>query len=324
MRIVCGTDFTRSSIDAGLVAAAFARRVQGKVVLAHALDISRYKWPPRELLQYLRGSRRTKLALEANRLRLLDTEVEEAFLEGPPASRLAGEVTRADASLVVVGSPSPAGPGGWLIGSVPERLAQDCPVPVLVVRDFQPFETWIQGDRPLEVVVGYDFTDCADAALRWTASLRNFGRCRITVSHVIWPAEAATRLGLPRPANAYDCPPALRERLERELKEKCDEILGRESPGIALTVALGRPDPHLVEIAGSRRADLLVVGTSRRRGLHRLGSVSRGVLRSAPQNVVCVPQAAAERETIHSLRRVERVRVPVDSPAWAIHSVPSA
>ena len=52
----------------------------------------------------------------------------------------------------------------------------------------------------------------------------------------------------------------------------------------------GRPDAQLIEMGADRHADLMVVGTSQRRGLARLGSVARAVMHYSHKNVGCVPE----------------------------------
>lgn len=104
MRILCGTDFSQHAVEAGRVAAVLAMRTRGKVVLAHAMDVSRYELPSKELLDYLRSSRKKKLKLEADRLRHQGAEIEESFVEGSPAASLVSEGSKSSADLIVVGS----------------------------------------------------------------------------------------------------------------------------------------------------------------------------------------------------------------------------
>ncbi len=158
MKILCGTDFSEHAVEAGRVAGILATRARGKVALVHAMDVSRYELPSKELLDYLRTSRKEKLKLEANRLRHRGAEIEEAFVEGSPAGSLVSEASKSGADLIVVGSLGRVAPRGWRVGSVAERAAQGSSIPILVVRDPKPFETWTHGKQPLHVVVGYDFT----------------------------------------------------------------------------------------------------------------------------------------------------------------------
>lgn len=321
MRILCGTDFSQHAVEAGRVAAILAARTRGKVALVHAMDVSRYELPSKELLDYLRSSRKKKLKLEADRLRHRGAEIEESFVEGSPATSLINEASKSGADLIVVGSLGQVASRGWLVGSVAERAAQGSSIPILVVRDPKPFETWTHGKQPLHVLVGYDFTASSDAAVRWAASLRDLGPCVLTVAYVAWPSEAVARLGLPNPASAHYWPSEVQKFLERDLRERCEEILGKVKVRICFATTLGRPDPQLIELAGTQRADLIVVGTNQRRGLYRLGSVSRGVLQHASINVACVPMSAIEDDGARSMPQFRRVLVPTDFSTWGNRAI---
>lgn len=119
-------------------------------------------------------------------------------------------------------------------------------------------------------------------------------------------------MGLPGPESAYFHPSEVQKFLERDLTEKCEEVLGKTKVQVCVAAALGRPDSHLIELAGTQRADLIVVGTNQRRGLYRLGSVSRGVLQHASTNVACVPMSAVEDDGARSIPQFRRVLVPTD------------
>ncbi|HEX7703384.1 MAG TPA: universal stress protein, partial [Kofleriaceae bacterium] len=55
---------------------------------------------------------------------------------------------------------------------------------------------------------------------------------------------------------------------------------------------LGRIGAHLIELATEEKVDTIIIGTSQKTGLGRLGSVSSIVVEEAPQSVVCVPPNA--------------------------------
>ena len=107
-------------------------------------------------------------------------------------------------------------------------------------------------------------------------------------------------------------PSGIKQFLAKELKQKCDSIFGENGTKVRILADWGRPDSHLIEVAADSRADLLVVGTSQRRGLARLGSVSRAVLHYAHMNVACVPAAEIERAALAEQPQFNRVLVPID------------
>jgi len=324
MKIICGTDFSIHASEAANAAAALTARLKGTLSLVHAMDISRYELPSKELMDYLCGSRQARLKKEAERLRRQGATVEEQFLQGSPAVNLVKAATDSGARLIVVSSLGQIAPSRWFVGSVAERTAQNASVPTLVVRNQKPLEAWARGQRTLNVVVAYDFSESGDAALRWTLFLKEIGPCRITVVYVAWPPEAGARYGAgyDQPHPYY--PSEVEKLLKRDLQEKCEEVLGKTKLRFHVAAGLGRPDPQLIEIAGNEKADVIVVGTNQRRGLARLGSVSRAVLHHAPLNVACIPIAAAAPADRGSVSRFKRVLVTTDFSKLGNQAIPFA
>lgn len=324
MKTICGTDFSIHASEAANAAAALTARLQGALSLVHVMDTSRYELPSKKLMDYLCGSRQAKLKKEAERLRRQGAAVEEQFLQGSPAVSLVKAATESGARLIVVSSLGQIAPSRWFVGSVAERTAQNASVPTLVVRNQKPLEAWARGKRPLNVVIAYDFSESGDAALRWTSFLNEIGPCRITVVYVAWPPEAGARYGAgyDQPHPYY--PSDVEKLLKRDLEEKCEEVLGKTKLRFRVAAGLGRPDPQLIEIAADEKADVIVVGTNQRRGLARLGSVSRAVLHHAPLNVACIPIAAAEPADRGSISRFKRVLVTTDFSKLGNRAIPFA
>lgn len=324
MKIICGTDFSTRASEAANAAAALTARLQGTLSLAHVLDTSRYELPSKELMDYMCDSRQTKLKKEAERLRRQVATVEEQFLKGSPAVSLLKAATDSGARLIVVSSLGQVAPSSWFVGSVAERTAQNASIPTLVVRKSKPLEAWARDQRTLNVVIGYDFSESGDAALRWTSFLNEIGPCRITVVYVAWPPEAGGRYGAGYDQSHLYYPSDIAKLLQRELQDKCKEVLGKTKLRFRVAAGLGRPDSQLLEIAADEKADLIVVGTNQRRGLARLGSVSRVVLHHAPSNIACIPIAAPESKDRGSSSRFQRVLVTTDFSKLGNRAIPFA
>ena len=324
MKIICGTDFSTHASEAANAAAALTARLHGTLSLVHVMDTSRYELPSKELMDYLCASRQAKLKKEAERLRRQGATVEEQFLQGSPAVSMVKAATDSGARLIVVSSLGQIAPSRWFVGSVAERTAQNASIPTLVVRNQKPLEAWARGQRTLNVVIGYDFSESSDAALRWSSFLNEIGPCRITVVYVASPPEAGARFGagFDQPHPYY--PSEVEKLLKRDLQEKCEEVLGKEKLRFRVVAGLGRPDPQLIEVAVDEKADVIVVGTNQRRGLARLGSVSRAVLHHAPLNVACIPIAAADPADRGSISRIKRVLVTTDFSKLANQAIPFA
>jgi len=286
MRILCGTDFTARAAEAAEVASALAARSRESLLLVHVLERGNLEDADehlraeaerlRELVPGLEVTSRLEIGIADERL----TDIAQA--EDEPATR-----------LVVVSSLGRRAPARWVLGSVAERTAQTSAVPVLVVRDGKPFASWLRGERPLRVVVGFDFSTTATAALQWANDLDRVAPCDVVVAHVTWPDEERKRLGAPSAAPAFEV------RLQNDLRARIREhVWASGSPNIRIAlVARGRGDA-LAQLAADEHADLLVVGTRQLHGPGRLWSetVSRGALYHAAMSVACVPLVAAEHE----------------------------
>ena len=294
MKIICGTDFSEHAAQAGLAAAALARRLHDTLVLAHVWDetVSEGLWHVREELS---AAARDRLHNHARRLRETGVSVEEEMSGGIPDQVLAEMTSRSDARLLVVASLGRRS-AEWPLGSVAERAAERSPVPTLVVRSAAPFEAWARGDRPLKLFVAFDFSGAAEAGLRWVEGLLAAGPCEVVVGYVDWPLGEATRLGITGQFLRSHNPPQVQRILERELSERARALLHQGDAGIRVEPSMGRADLRLVEMAREERADLIVAGTHQRHGLGRVAhpSISRGLLRNASMSVACIPAARAE------------------------------
>jgi nucleotide-binding universal stress UspA family protein len=313
MTIVCGTDFSASATGALRVAALLSRTLGEPLMLVHVLD---------ELgAELTLGERsavynpiRTRLRGAARQARELGADVHEDLVPGNTAGVLATLAARANARLVVVSSLGRRAPVRWLLGSVAERLARACSVPVLIVRDSAPFEHWLGGEGPLAVMVGADLSESSDAALRWVEDLRRVGPCDVTVAHVAWPPGEHDRLGVQAPIDAERLHPDIERTILRDLKARLGELAGEGEVRFLVRQGFGRADEHLVSLAEEARADLLVAGSHQRSRVDRLwhGSVSRGVVHLAPMSVATIPrpnQLARETRTIPT---VEQILVATD------------
>jgi nucleotide-binding universal stress UspA family protein len=314
MKIICGTDFSVHAAEAANVAASLASRGNSMITLIHAVEPAQLELFSKIHLEYLRAKLGRKLIAEANRLRKAGAHVSKNLVLGRPHEVLVESAQRSKAGLIVVSSLGQIAISRLLVGSVAERTAQAATVPTLVVRDYKPLTAWAEGRRSLNVFVCYDFSPSSDAALRWVATLKEIGSCRITVAYVSWPPSETRRLGISSHASSADNPPEVQKLLERDLKERCAMLLGKGKVNIVVASAWGSQDMRLIEMANSDRADLIIAGTSQRRGVNRfwLGSVSRGILHHAPTNVACVPMADEWSASNNGLPAFRRVLVSTD------------
>jgi nucleotide-binding universal stress UspA family protein len=230
---------------------------------------------------------------------------------------LPAAVKRSNAELIVLGLEQSPSPLNWLRGGLPKRVARRADVPLLVVRESESLITWARGERPLRILVAYDFSASADAALHWVAALRGISDCEVVLAYVSWPPNETMRFGIGGDTSIPGNSAEVQELLESDLARICRSVLGDKSVKILSVANWSREHAKIIELAGSEQADLIVVGNSRRGGLDRfwLGSVSRGLLRSAPINIACVPVTAVNVTFATPSRTTgtfERVLIPTD------------
>jgi nucleotide-binding universal stress UspA family protein len=215
---------------------------------------------------------------------------------GDPDEVLVEQAGRRAADLVVLGAVGHRLPERLLLGSVAARTARESPVPVLVVRDSTPLVAWLEGQRPLMVVAGYERGESAESALRWAAHLTRVGPIDLTVVQLVVPDVENRRLHVSGPGAAIALSQESLRQLREELRLAVAPLIGDLPARLTVKPALGRTDIPLVEEAQKAAADLIVVGSHQRKGFQRWwhGSVSSGVLHAAPMSVAVVPYRPAE------------------------------
>ena len=289
--LVCGTDSSAVAVEAMDVAAAMARRLETKLVLLHVEEYSGMAEVDPGLFEEALSQKRGELEKAAARLRGLGTEVEIKLLSGSVFDELVTAAVDCKGRAMVVGAVGHGLARRLLVGSVAERTAETSPIPTLVVRPGGRLVSWLRGEHPLKILVGYDFSPASDAALRWVNELQQIGPCHTTVLHLDWPPNEADRLGYHGPMPLTRNPTEIQNFLERDLAEHVALRLAPEHVTVTVEPAWGHPAGHLFEVVKRDEIDLIVVGTHHRHGWSRLrfGSVSRSVLHHAEVSVAVVP-----------------------------------
>lgn len=310
--IVCGTDFSATATEAVDIAAEMARHLDVKLLLLHVQEFRGLAVADPGLFEQVVSNNRDELHREAERLRKVGTDVEGKVLSGSVFNELVDAATEANARLMVVGAIGHGIARRLLIGSVAERVAETAAIPSLVIRPGSKLASWIRGEHTLKVLIGYDFSNAGDAALRWLNEMQNLGKCEISVVHLDWPPEEAHRVGYHGPLPLTQNPEQIQNLLERDLSERVAMVLPPEKVTITVNPGWGRTDAYLFELAHREKADLLVVGTHRRRGLGRLrfGSVSRAVLHHSTITVAVVPPGEEHKQA--ATPKLQRVLVATD------------
>lgn len=209
--------------------------------------------------------------------------VEPSFraLAGDPFERLA---ETAGTGLLVLGSRGIHSAAGRT-GAVASRCVRLCRGPVLLIRrgQVQPFR---------RVVIGWDESPAARAALDWAVTVARADGAELVVAHIQIPVVIPDALGLGAylpPIDPLPLEQALRERFERELADLPVAWPARRRVEVITdgTVAGG-----LSRLAEDREADLLVVGTHGRRGWRKLmlGTTAEHLIHDSPCSVLAVKE----------------------------------
>ncbi len=326
-RIVCGTDFSPYAAEAATVAGLLASRLDESLVLTHVIQHVSASPASRESNHLAVSECQKKLHQEAERIRKLGVAVvKEDLLTGSPNEKLVEAGNLSSTRLLVLSSLGKIAPSRFFLGSVAERTAEHSAAPTLVVRGASAFEAWLRGERPLKVVVCYDFSESAISALSWINELRKIGPCDVTVVYVSWPPQEIKRLGIHGKLSLDENSPRIQAILERDIEQKVSEVLGRDNVHTRVLSSWGRPDFPLLGVASEVKADLVVVGTHQRHGLGHcwLGSVSRAVLRHSPTSVAVVPQLGAATQGPAHIPEFKRALVTTDFSDLANRAIPYA
>lgn len=296
MTIVCATDFSQAAADALEVAVEIARKRGEKMLLWHAVQPEMGD-PLDPFVKPIRAECAARLESEAERIRAGGLTVETEAIIGWPHQELPRQMPE-DATLVVVGARGHARGTHWLVGSVPERLAQILSVPLLVVREAAALRAWLGGARKLEVIVATDLSAASDFALRRTAFLRELGPCNLELLYIEYPPGEYARFGVSGPICVHRPHPIIDEVLTRELSRRAETIALGGAVGTRIARTLGQTGAFIAMEAEEENADLVVVGAHQRRAVSRAwhGSIAHGVLHSAETNVLLIPFHTADED----------------------------
>lgn len=216
-------------------------------------------------------------------------EVSHALLEGAPAHALADHARSIRASLIVMTTHGHSGLNRLWLGSVSDRLLRWSQAPVLLLRptigaqqtEFRriliALDGLAEGEKILEPAFGLGSL-CADS--------------EFTLVQVVEPPVALiTRMAM-YPTKMRPHWRELEENRARSYLQRIASSMRARGLHVAsrLIASRGIAD-RILELAGSLRADLVVVGTHGAQGLERmlLGSVADKVVRGASMPVLVVP-----------------------------------
>ncbi len=282
MTILCATRFTEESTRAVNVAASLAVAKKEPVLLVHVL--------PGGLMgafAQLGTVAEAALRSEATRLEARGVNVQTVLLHGKLELELARVCREKGVRLAVVGDT--ARKYRAVMATTIDRLIYALDVPMLVVRDERPFHDWAAGKTALRVMLALDTNSASMIARDWIGRLSEYGKVELTATRVWWPAEEYARRGLATEEGHLAVAKAVKAETEVMLQGLPPAVTKK----VRLEIGVGHVADELTALANEEHADLLVVGTHRRKGLGRLLGVSHHAIETAPMSVACVPSPSA-------------------------------
>ncbi len=307
MSIICGTDLSAASAHALAVARALAsQRGDDEVVLVHVVEDEGDAQKARPGLDAFAAQAGGPVRV---RIELLVGTTEEALVNFAD--------TEGSDLIVISASSQPA----TLIrlGSTAERVIVRSDIPVLVVRDSKPWLDHVAGRIPLRAMLGVDDSVACDLGVQWLHAMRTRGQVEVVLGAVYYPDDAADYYGFEGRALGVDKDPEIETLLKRDLMRRFGRTDNVEAHALR---GLGRIGDHVVELAKQHNVDAIVIGTSQKTGLGRLGSVSSVIVHDAPCSVICVPPNA-HVPTMH-VPRLHSALVATDLSTFANRAVPFA
>jgi nucleotide-binding universal stress UspA family protein len=232
--------------------------------------------------------------LDAARARLTapGRTVETSVASGRAADVIVSLAEQTDADAIVVGGRGHGTLESMLLGSTSAEVVDRAYVPVLVAR----------GSAVGRVVYAWDGSACAEEGSRVLTAWEVFAASEIHVISVAdatppWWADISMvdeKAAAAAYAKAAEPSRTQHEELAQDMAQRL-EAAGLEAVSQRRD---GDPAEQIVDVAKSRQADLIVVGTHGRTGLRRLlmGSVARNVLHHAHCSVLVVRECRATED----------------------------
>lgn len=202
---------------------------------------------------------------------------------------LISEATDGKYDLAVVGTRSQGAHGRSLFGSTAMKLLHNCPIPVWVAKP-EPRPT------PRKVLAASDFSEMSNEVLRFALRIGTATKAEVHLIHVLeHPFARLWEAGLLE-ARAEELRQAeVRAAAERRLKEQLSRVSSnaRSEVEVSIVEAVSVPDHAIAKYIEEHEIDLLIIGTSARRGFAGvfLGNTAERLLTSTKCSLLAVKPA---------------------------------
>jgi nucleotide-binding universal stress UspA family protein len=284
-KILWATDFSPSSLASLPYVAAFSRRYQSRVYLAHVIVPHPYPLVSPEAVPYLDKLRQaaSKHLSELSSSGQFDQIPHETLLgHGEVAEVLHGMIRDCEIDLVVVATHGRRGFRRSLLGSVAEEIWRTSTCPVLTVG---PQVTRSAGAEIAlrQILYPTDLSEQSLAAAPYALSFALEYSARLTVLHVVPSTIRASARLLTRAFRDE-----VREMIPAEAAPWCEPVC---------LVECGDPAETILRMAREGQADLIVLGvrSPRTLALQRAGNVAYRVVAEADCPVLTIQRVSVTR-----------------------------
>jgi nucleotide-binding universal stress UspA family protein len=286
-RIVVGANLSEHSDEAVRQGAEWARAHGWQMIVCHVAPQIEYDLSSRP--SRLAEERRAQSELDQKRGQALGAHIGELtgqaiaekdliVVAGNPKAELIRVAHERSARLLVIGSHSHSGLRYIFLGEVAEHIAHQADCSVLVARPHP---------KTRRILVAADFSADSAAAIASAAEHARLIDARLTVAcsveRQMEPVRRLTNFGA-----GYGFLQSEYEDLRRTAENRLEAELARINVRAATMVLDGKLAPAILQAAGERDADLVVIGASGGSRIKRalLGDVAERVIRAAPCSVL--------------------------------------
>lgn len=294
-RILFATDFSLGALPARAYAAYWASTFGAELKVVHVFEaypvLEAYPMAPNPMadtpvIKSIQNEVSRRLDQLANELGRCGVRASSMQVHGVPSEEVIKEAGADGTDLIVLGTQGRTGLEHILIGSTAERVVKGAPCPVMTVRSALVPPSH---DRPIaikHILVPIDFSDCSLDALEYAILLAKHFEASVTILHVLEWASVGLDFSVVDLAEGT----RVRKETETRLLDLAAMIRAQDLSVATVIRGGGAPADFVLECAGERGADLIIMGTHGRRGLSRLfiGSEAEGVLRQAACPVITI------------------------------------
>lgn len=256
--VLIATDFARHSDYALKYGLDLAHLYGAQTEIVYVLPTEEYALAGPDGMQAAKDAARRDLLDLKTKLRHShafeeDVDYHVSMLEGDVSDCLLQWAHDKRIDLIVVGTHGRGGFGKIILGSVAERLFRHSPVPVLTIGPHIRRPKEIGSTH--NILAPCDLAPTSHSAVKFACSLAKGHNSRLTVLHVVEPANEDTKLN----------PQSVRQ----AAREKLVEIVGKNGEGVDIhyRIEFGKVASTILEEATDTDADFIVLGVRRSSGI---------------------------------------------------------